>query len=48
VDGVGNEASRIIAVPIPPPPPEPVVDENDRQGNSPNQRTRDGTLRRNP
>jgi hypothetical protein len=48
VDGVGNEASRIIAVPLPPPPPEPVVDENNRQGNTPSRPTRDGTLRRNP
>jgi hypothetical protein len=48
VDGVGNEAVRIVPVPLPPPPPEPVADEDDRQGNTTNRRTRDGTLRRNP
>jgi hypothetical protein len=50
VDGVGNEAVRIINVPLPPPPPEPSADENDpnntNRGNR--TRTRDGTLRRNP
>jgi hypothetical protein len=50
VDGVGNEAVRIVTVPAPPPPPEPVADE-DEDGNTTNRsnrRTRDGTLRRNP
>ena len=30
LDGVGNEAVRIIPVPAPPPPPEPVVTEEDK------------------
>jgi hypothetical protein len=30
LDGVGNEAIRIIPVPAPPPPPEPVVTEEDK------------------
>jgi hypothetical protein len=50
VDGVGNEAVRIVPVPAPP-APEPVLDENE-EGNTTNRsnrtRTRDGTLRRNP
>lgn len=49
LDGVGNEAVRIIAVPAPPPPPEPAADEDTDGTERPsNRRTRDGTIRRNP
>ncbi|MFN3266866.1 MAG: hypothetical protein ACK41E_08500 [Deinococcales bacterium] len=49
LDGVGNEAVRIIAVPAPPPPPEPATVEGDKGTERRfNRRTRDGTIRRTP
>jgi hypothetical protein len=48
VDGVGNEAVRLVTVPAPPPPPEPVEDETDKSNTNRTTQTRDGTLRRNP
>jgi hypothetical protein len=34
LDGVGNEAVRIIPVPAPPPPPEPVLTEEEKKNQS--------------
>ena len=44
LDGVGNEAVRIISVPAPPPPPEPVITEEDNdQPSTPTRRLRNNS-----
>ncbi len=47
VDGVGNEAVRIIYMPAPPPPPEPVVKPDDKDQTTTNTTPRQRTRRNN-